>query len=57
LRPYQQQGLNWLQFLREHRLAGILADEGYAVRTAPDADAALAVWTDLRAGGLEPVRP
>jgi superfamily II DNA or RNA helicase len=27
LRPYQQQGLNWLQFLRTHRLAGILADD------------------------------
>ena len=27
LRPYQQQGLNWLQFLRHHRLAGILADD------------------------------
>ena len=27
LRPYQQQGLDWLQFLREHRLAGILADD------------------------------
>lgn len=27
LRPYQQQGLNWLQFLREYDLAGILADE------------------------------
>ncbi len=27
LRPYQQQGLNWLQFLRQHRLAGILADD------------------------------
>jgi SNF2 family DNA or RNA helicase len=27
LRPYQQQGLNWLQFLRAHRLAGILADD------------------------------
>jgi superfamily II DNA or RNA helicase len=27
LRPYQQQGLNWLQFLREHGLAGILADD------------------------------
>ena len=27
LRPYQQQGLNWLQFLREHTLAGILADD------------------------------
>ncbi|MDD2712931.1 MAG: SNF2-related protein, partial [Simplicispira sp.] len=27
LRPYQQQGLNWLQFLRAHGLAGILADD------------------------------
>jgi superfamily II DNA or RNA helicase len=27
LRPYQQQGLNWLQFLRTHHLAGILADD------------------------------
>jgi superfamily II DNA or RNA helicase len=27
LRPYQQQGLNWLQFLRQHQLAGILADD------------------------------
>ncbi|MBK6998730.1 MAG: DEAD/DEAH box helicase [Rhodoferax sp.] len=27
LRPYQQQGVNWLQFLRQHGLAGILADD------------------------------
>ncbi len=27
LRPYQQDGLNWLQFLREYKLAGILADD------------------------------
>jgi superfamily II DNA or RNA helicase len=27
LRPYQQEGLAWLQFLREFRLAGILADD------------------------------
>ena len=27
LRPYQQQGLNWLQFLREYGLGGILADD------------------------------
>ncbi len=27
LRPYQQDGLNWLQFLREYSLAGILADD------------------------------
>jgi SNF2 family DNA or RNA helicase len=27
LRAYQQQGLDWLQFLREYELAGILADD------------------------------
>ena len=27
LRPYQQQGLNWLQFLRVHGLNGVLADD------------------------------
>jgi superfamily II DNA or RNA helicase len=27
LRPYQQQGLDWLAFLHEHRLGGILADD------------------------------
>jgi len=27
LRPYQQQGVNWLQFLREYSLSGILADD------------------------------
>lgn len=27
LRPYQQEGLNWLQFLREYELAGVLADD------------------------------
>jgi superfamily II DNA or RNA helicase len=27
LRPYQQQGVNWLQFLRAHSLGGILADD------------------------------
>ncbi|MBF5059622.1 DEAD/DEAH box helicase [Candidatus Neptunochlamydia vexilliferae] len=27
LRPYQQEGLNWLQFLSEHELGGILADD------------------------------
>ena len=27
LRPYQQQGVNWLQFLRGYGLAGILADD------------------------------
>ena len=27
LRPYQAEGINWLQFLREYGLAGILADD------------------------------
>ena len=27
LRPYQQHGLNWLQFLREYQFGGILADD------------------------------
>ena len=27
LRPYQQQGLNWLQFLREYAFGGVLADD------------------------------
>jgi superfamily II DNA or RNA helicase len=27
MRPYQHQGLSWLQFLRTHGLAGILADD------------------------------
>jgi superfamily II DNA or RNA helicase len=27
LRPYQEYGLGWLQFLRRHRLGGILADD------------------------------
>jgi len=27
LRAYQQQGLNWMQFLREQQLAGVLADD------------------------------
>ncbi|MEQ1530401.1 MAG: SNF2-related protein, partial [Methylococcales bacterium] len=27
LRTYQQQGLNWLQFLREYKFSGILADD------------------------------
>jgi len=27
LRAYQQQGVNWLQFLREYQLSGILADD------------------------------
>ncbi|MBC8055249.1 MAG: DEAD/DEAH box helicase [Rhizobiales bacterium] len=34
LRPYQLQGLAWMQYLREHRLAGILADDMGLGKTA-----------------------
>ncbi len=34
LRPYQLQGLAWLQYLREQRLAGILADDMGLGKTA-----------------------
>ncbi len=34
LRPYQQEGLAWLQYLREHGLAGILADDMGLGKTA-----------------------
>lgn len=34
LRSYQLQGLAWLQYLREHRLAGILADDMGLGKTA-----------------------
>ncbi len=34
LRAYQQEGLSWLQFLREHHLGGILADDMGLGKTA-----------------------
>lgn len=34
LRPYQREGLAWLQFLREQRLSGILADDMGLGKTA-----------------------
>ncbi len=34
LRPYQQEGLSWLQFLREQNLGGILADDMGLGKTA-----------------------
>ena len=34
LRPYQREGLAWLQFLRQHRLSGILADDMGLGKTA-----------------------
>ncbi|MEY4979531.1 MAG: hypothetical protein RLZZ352_1801 [Pseudomonadota bacterium] len=50
LRPYQQQGLNWLQFLRTHGLAGVLADDmglGKTVQTLAH------VATEKAAGRLD----
>jgi superfamily II DNA or RNA helicase len=34
LRPYQKEGLAWLQFLRQHELSGILADDMGLGKTA-----------------------
>ena len=34
LRPYQREGLSWLQFLRRHKLSGILADDMGLGKTA-----------------------
>ncbi|GAB2181068.1 hypothetical protein DLREEDagrD3_12910 [Denitratisoma sp. agr-D3] len=34
LRPYQEEGLAWLQYLRQHNLAGILADDMGLGKTA-----------------------
>ncbi|HTH41490.1 MAG TPA: SNF2-related protein [Rhodocyclaceae bacterium] len=34
LRPYQEEGLAWLQYLRQHQLAGILADDMGLGKTA-----------------------
>jgi superfamily II DNA or RNA helicase len=34
LRPYQQQGVNWLQYLRENGLGGLLADDMGLGKTA-----------------------
>jgi len=50
LRPYQRQGLDWLQFLREYELGGILADDmglGKTVQTLAH------IQTEKRAGRLD----
>lgn len=50
LRPYQQQGLSWMQFLREHNLAGVLADDmglGKTVQTLAH------ILTEKRSGRLQ----
>jgi len=50
LRPYQLHGLAWLQYLREQRLAGILADDMGLGKTA---QALAHVWTEKQAGRLD----
>ena len=50
LRPYQQHGLDWLQFLREYELGGILADDmglGKTVQTLAH------ILTEKRSGRLD----
>ncbi|WP_414638998.1 SNF2-related protein [Aquabacterium sp.] len=49
LRPYQQQGLNWLQFLAHHQLGGVLADDmglGKTLQTIAH------LWVEKQAGRL-----
>lgn len=51
LRPYQHQGLSWLQFLRAQGLAGILADDmglGKTLQTLAHMQSSRPGWTDLR---------
>jgi len=50
LRPYQQEGLAWLQFLRQHQLGGILADDMGLGKTAQTLAHLL---TEKQAGRLE----
>jgi len=50
LRPYQLQGLAWLQYLREQGLGGILADEMGLGKTA---QALAHVWLEKLAGRLD----
>ncbi len=50
LRPYQLEGLAWLQYLRTHRLGGILADDMGLGKTA---QALAHVLTEKHAGRLD----
>jgi superfamily II DNA or RNA helicase len=50
LRPYQQQGLSWLQFLREYGFGGILADDMGLGKTV---QALAHLLSEKRAGRLE----
>ena len=50
LRDYQQQGINWLQFLRRNHLGGILADDmglGKTIQTLAH------IWIEKAAGRLD----
>ncbi len=50
LRPYQREGLAWLQFLREQELAGVLADDMGLGKTA---QALAHLLTEKNAGRLD----
>ena len=50
LRPYQRQGLDWLQFLREYELGGILADDMGLGKTV---QALAHILTEKHAGRLD----
>lgn len=50
LRPYQREGLAWLQFLREQQLAGVLADDMGLGKTA---QALAHLLTEKNAGRLD----
>jgi len=50
LRPYQQTGLNWLQFLRAHGFGGVLADDMGLGKTA---QALAHLWVEKCAGRLD----
>lgn len=50
LRPYQRQGLDWLQFLREYELGGILADDMGLGKTV---QALAHILIEKRAGRLD----
>jgi len=52
LRPYQKEGLAWLQYLRAHDLAGILADDMGLGKTA---QALAHLLSEKAAGRLAPV--
>jgi len=54
LRPYQEEGLAWLQYLRQHKLAGILADDMGLGKTAQALAHLLLEKEQGRLGPLDP---